>query len=113
MKEEEEDITGVVPLSDDEESLAEDGGILLREECMQEGNWMGGTSTFDNAKPAVAPYLPTPVPSTIPLACMCAAIVPTKAATLSPTNLPPVVNSLGDIGVYIRNFSHIALCALA
>ena len=97
MEEEEEDVTGAVSLSDDEESLVEAGGILSREECVQEGNWMVRPNSLNNTKTSVAPYLPVPVPSTLPLASACAAIVTNKDATLSPTNLPPVVNSVATL----------------
>ena len=93
-EEEEKDVAGAVSLSDDEESLVEAGRILYREECVREGNWTGGPSSFNNNKTSVAQYLPVPVPSTLPLASACSAIVTNKDATLSPTNLPPVVNSV-------------------
>ena len=71
----------------------ESGSILSWEECVQEGNWTGGPSSFNNTKTSFALYLPAPVPSTLPLASVCAAIVTNKDATLSPTNLPTVFNS--------------------
>ena len=79
---------------DDEDILVESGSILSWEECVQEGNWTGGPSSFNNTKTSFALYLPAPVPSTLPLASVCAAIVTNKDATLSPTNLPTVFNSV-------------------
>ena len=69
----------------------EAGGILSREECVQQGNWTGGPNSLNITKTSVAPYLPAPVPSTLFLASACADIVANKGATLSPTNLPSVM----------------------
>ena len=92
--EEEEDVAGAVSLSDDEESLVEAGSILSQEECIRKFNWTGGPNSLNIIKTSVAPYLPAPVPSTLPLASVCAAIVANKDATLSPTNLPHVMKSV-------------------
>ena len=71
----------------------ESGGILSREECIWQRNWTGGPNSLNITKTYVAPYLPAPVPSTLPLASVCAAIVANKYVTFSPTNLPLVVKS--------------------
>ena len=94
MEEEEEDIAGAVSLSDDEESLVEADRILSREECVWQRNWTDGPNSLNITKNSVAPYLPAPVPSKIPLASACAAIVVNQDSYLSPTNLPPVMKSV-------------------
>ena len=93
-EEKEEEIAGAVPLSYNEESLVEASGILYREECVRKGNWTGGPNSLSITKTSVAPYLPAPVPSILPLASSCAAIVFNMEATLSPTNLPSVMKSV-------------------
>ena len=95
MKGEEEDIAGAFSLSDNDESLVEAGDILSREECERQGNWTSGPNSLKITKTSVAPpYLLAPVPSTLPLASACAAIVANQDASLSPTNLPPVMKSV-------------------
>ena len=93
MEEEEDDVAGAFSLLDDEESLVEVGGILSWEEFLRKGNWTSGSNSFNITKICVSPYLPAPVPSTLPLSSVRAAIVSNKYATLSPTNLPPFVKS--------------------
>ena len=51
----EEDITEVVSLSDDEESIMEAGGILYREECVRQVTWTGRPNTLNITKNSVAP----------------------------------------------------------
>ena len=72
----------------------ESDGILSQEECVREGNCMCRPNRLNNTKTSIAPYLPAPVPITLPLASACAAIVINKDTTLSPTNLPFVVKSV-------------------
>ena len=55
MEEEEEDITEVVSLSDDEKSIVEAGGILYREECVRQVNWTGRPNSLNITKTSVAP----------------------------------------------------------
>ena len=81
-------------LLDDKESLVEAFGILSWEDCVWEGNWKVGPSSFNNTNTSVVPYLPAPVPSMLPLASAYATIVTNKDAILSSTNLPPVVKSV-------------------
>ena len=81
-------------LLDDKESLVEAFGILSWEDCVWEGNWKVWPSSFNNTNTSVVPYLPAPVPSTLPLDSGCAAIVTNKDASLSPTNPPPIVKSV-------------------
>ena len=93
-EEEEEDISGAVSLSYDEESLVEAGGILSWEECVRQGNWTGRPNSLNITKTYVPPpYLPAPVPSTLPIASACAAIFANQYASLSPTNLSPNMKS--------------------
>ena len=61
---------------------------------MQEGNWTDRHNSLNNTKTSVALYLPATVPSMLPLASACAAIVTNNDDTLSSTNLPFVVKSV-------------------
>ena len=54
---------------------------------------MGRRNILNITMNYVAPYLP-PISSTLPLASACATIFAYKDATLSPTNLPPVMKSV-------------------
>ena len=55
---------------------------------------MGRPNSLHITKTSAAPYLPAPVPSMLPLASACAAIVAYQDASLSPTNLPPIMKSV-------------------